>query len=91
LAIRGPYAYGYLQSEIGVHRLVRISPFDKNARRHTAFAGVHAWPEIDDDIEVDINPADIEVQTMRSGGAGGQHVNTTDSAVRIIHRPPASR
>ncbi|HMV65918.1 MAG TPA: peptide chain release factor 2 [Myxococcota bacterium] len=87
LAIRGPYAYGYLQSEIGVHRLVRISPFDNNARRQTAFAALYAYPEIDDDIEVDINPADLDISTMRSGGAGGQHVNKTESAVRIVHRP----
>jgi peptide chain release factor 2 len=87
LAVRGPYAYGYLQSEVGVHRLVRISPFDQNARRHTAFAAIFAYPEIDDDIEVDLNPADIRMETMRSGGAGGQHVNTTDSAVRLIHEP----
>lgn len=87
LAIRGDYAFGYLQSEIGVHRLVRISPFDQNARRHTAFAAVYAYPEVDDDIEIDLNPADIDMQTMRASGAGGQHVNTTDSAVRLIHRP----
>lgn len=87
LAIRGPNAYGYLQSETGVHRLVRISPFDANARRQTAFAAVHVIPEIDDDIEIEINPADIEMQTMRASGAGGQHINTTDSAVRLIHSP----
>jgi len=87
IAIRGPYAFGYLQSEIGVHRLVRISPFDQQARRHTAFAAVAAYPEIDDTIEIDINPADIRMETMRAGSAGGQHVNTTDSAVRLIHEP----
>lgn len=87
IAIRGEYVYGYLQAETGVHRLVRISPFDQNARRHTAFAAVHAYPEIDDDIVVDINPADIEMETMRASGAGGQHINTTDSAVRLRHVP----
>jgi peptide chain release factor 2 len=87
IAIRGPFAYGYLQCENGVHRLVRISPFDKDARRQTAFAAVAVYPEIDDSIEITINPADIEMETMRSSGAGGQHVNTTDSAVRLRHLP----
>lgn len=87
IAIRGDYAYGYMKSEIGVHRLVRISPFDQNNRRQTAFAAVAAYPEVDDSIEIDINPADIKMDTMRASGAGGQHVNTTDSAVRLTHEP----
>ncbi len=87
MEIEGDYAYGYLKSEIGVHRLVRISPFDANARRQTAFASVGAYPDIDDTIEIKIDDKDLEIQTMRSGGAGGQHVNMTDSAVRIIHAP----
>ncbi|MSQ02859.1 MAG: peptide chain release factor 2 [Myxococcales bacterium] len=87
MEIQGDYAYGYLKSEIGVHRLVRISPFDANARRQTAFASVGAYPDIDDTIEIKIDDKDLEIQTMRSGGAGGQHVNMTDSAVRIIHAP----
>lgn len=87
LAIRGDYAFGYLQAESGVHRLVRISPFDQNARRHTAFAAVAAYPEVDDTIEIDLNPADIVMETMRASGAGGQHINTTDSAVRLRHGP----
>jgi peptide chain release factor 2 len=87
LAIRGEYAFGFLKSENGVHRLVRISPFDANKRRHTSFASVHVYPDIDDTIEVDINENDLRIDTYRSGGAGGQHVNVTDSAVRITHLP----
>jgi peptide chain release factor 2 len=87
LNIQGPYAYGYLKAENGVHRLVRISPFDSNARRHTSFASVAAWPEVDDDIEVVIKDEDVKVDTYRASGAGGQHVNKTDSAVRLTHIP----
>lgn len=85
--VTGDYAYGYLQAESGVHRLVRISPFDANKRRHTSFASVFVYPEIEDDIEVDINEVDLRVDTFRASGAGGQHVNKTDSAVRITHMP----
>lgn len=87
LSIEGSYAYGYLKSENGVHRLVRISPFDSNKRRHTSFASVEVIPEIDDDIQIDISPADLKVDTYRAGGKGGQHVNKTESAVRITHVP----
>jgi len=85
--ISGDYAYGFLQAEIGVHRLVRISPFDANKRRHTSFASVDVIPEVDDDIDIVIDDKDIRIDTYRSTGAGGQHVNTTDSAVRITHLP----
>ena len=85
--VNGPNAYGLLMSEIGVHRLVRISPFDANARRHTSFASVFVYPQIDDEIKIDIKLDDLRIDTFRSGGAGGQHVNMTDSAVRITHYP----
>jgi peptide chain release factor 2 len=85
--IEGGYAYGFLKGESGVHRLVRISPFDANARRHTSFASAYVFPILDDSIEVDIRPEDLRVDTYRSGGAGGQHVNKTDSAVRFTHLP----
>nr|WP_269456946.1 peptide chain release factor 2 [Sulfurifustis variabilis] len=83
----GPYAYGWLRTESGVHRLVRKSPFDAGNRRHTSFASVFAYPEVDEDIDIDVNPADLRVDTYRASGAGGQHVNRTDSAVRITHMP----
>lgn len=87
LKIEGPYAYGYAKAEIGVHRLVRISPFDSNARRHTSFASVDAWPEITDEVAVEVRPEEVRIDTYRSSGAGGQHVNVTDSAVRMTHLP----
>ncbi|MES2768714.1 MAG: peptide chain release factor 2 [Bdellovibrionota bacterium] len=87
LHIEGPYAFGFLKAEAGVHRLVRISPFDSNARRHTSFAAVFAWPEVDDDINIEIKTEDLRIETYRAGGAGGQHVNKTDSAVRLTHIP----
>jgi len=87
LHIEGEYAFGWLRTETGVHRLVRKSPFDSGNRRHTSFTAVFVSPEIDDNIEIDINPADLRIDTYRSSGAGGQHVNTTDSAVRITHEP----
>ena len=85
--VKGEYAYGLLSCEKGVHRLVRISPFDSNARRHTSFAAVNVIPEIEDDLDIHLNMSDLEIDTYRSSGAGGQHVNTTDSAVRITHIP----
>jgi peptide chain release factor 2 len=87
LKISGPYAYGHLRTEIGVHRLVRKSPFDSAARRHTSFASVFVYPEVDENIEVDVNPADLRIDVYRASGAGGQHVNKTESAVRITHLP----
>ncbi len=87
IKVSGDYAYGTLRTEVGVHRLVRKSPFDANARRHTSFASVFIYPEVDESIEVEINPADLRVDTYRASGAGGQHVNRTDSAVRITHLP----
>ncbi|BAP88292.1 peptide chain release factor 2 [Burkholderiales bacterium GJ-E10] len=87
IKISGPYAFGLLRTETGVHRLVRKSPFDANARRHTSFASVFVYPEVDDSIEIDINPADLRIDVFRASGAGGQHVNKTESAVRITHLP----
>src|SRR5213075_3389294 len=84
---RGDHSYGWLKAEVGVHRLVRISPFDANARRHTSFASVFVYPEVDESINIDIKDSDVKMETFRSGGAGGQHVNMTDSAVRIVHNP----
>ncbi len=87
LTIEGEYAYGYAKAEIGIHRLVRISPFDSGARRHTSFASVFVYPEVDDEITIEIDDNDLRIDTYRSTGAGGQHVNKTDSAVRITHLP----
>jgi len=91
IRFEGPYAYGWLRTETGVHRLVRKSPFDSGNRRHTSFAAVFVSPEIDDSIEIDINPADLRVDVYRASGAGGQHVNRTESAVRITHLPTAMK
>ena len=87
IKVSGDYAYGFLRTETGIHRLVRKSPFDSNARRHTSFTSVFVYPEVDDSIEIEINPADLRIDTYRASGAGGQHINKTDSAVRITHEP----
>ncbi|HCK04290.1 MAG TPA: peptide chain release factor 2 [Methylophilaceae bacterium] len=87
LKISGDYAFGYFRTETGIHRLVRKSPFDSGSRRHTSFAGVNVYPEIDDSIDIEVNPADLRIDTYRASGAGGQHINKTDSAVRITHIP----
>ena len=87
IGVTGPYAYGYLKAEAGVHRLVRISPFDANKKRHTSFASVFVYPELEEELEIDMNPADLRIDVYRASGPGGQGVNTTDSAVRITHLP----
>jgi peptide chain release factor 2 len=87
IEVKGEYAYGYLKAEIGVHRLIRISPFDANRRRHTSFASIFVYPEVNNEIEIVVNPSELRIDTYRSSGAGGQHVNKTSSAVRITHIP----